>query len=363
MTERDTVLLTGATGLIGAEVVARLSAGGRPVAAVLHSNTRIARNDGTVLRAGSALAGDIRLPSFGLSARDFADLAERTDTIVHCAATTAFDATATEYAELNVRGTANAIALARQWDAALVHISTAYVCGMRDTLVTEDELDVGQTFGNSYERSKFRAEQLVRSAPGLRWCVVRPGIVTGDSRTGVIREYKNFYTVVKLIVEGKLRTLPGRYDATLALSPVDQVAEVIAAAVLDFDSAEARTVHAVGRDVLSLRQIADVLAEYPSFQVPAFVPDHAFTEANLDALEREYYQRVGALYTSYCHRSPTFDTTRAQTLLGRPAPPTGPDYLRLLLNHCLESGYLGTPLPTIEEVLAITDSGETAHTC
>lgn len=63
MTGGDTVLVTGATGLIGAEVVARLAAASRPVAAVLHSKARIVRNDGTQIGAGTSVAGDIRAPA------------------------------------------------------------------------------------------------------------------------------------------------------------------------------------------------------------------------------------------------------------------------------------------------------------
>lgn len=359
MGRRDTILVTGASGLVGSEVVARLAAASYPVAAVLHNNARIVRNDGTALGAGSPVAGDIRMPGFGLSPRDSADLSERVGTIVHCAATTAFDADATDYHELNVRGTANAVALAKAWDVQLVYVSTAYVCGNRSGVIEENDLDAGQTFGNRYEESKFHAEHLVRSAGqhGLRWAIVRPGIVTGALGTGVIREYKNLYTVVKLMVEGKLRSLPGRYDATLALAPVDHVADVIAAAVLDFDSAHLRTFHAVGRDTLSLREVSDVLAEYPSFEVATFVPAATFREDDLGAIEREYYRRIGSLYTSYFERRLTFDTSNAEVLLGKPAPSTGKEYLRVLLDYCLESGYLGVPLPSIEEVLAGNDSG------
>ncbi|MFQ6396786.1 SDR family oxidoreductase [Nocardia sp. KC 131] len=359
MSSRDTVLVTGATGLVGAEVVARLAAASRPIAAVLHSNSSIVRNDGTVLEAGTAVAGDVRARGFGMSERDTADLGERVEVIVHCAATTAFDAPIADYEELNVRGTVNAIALARQWDVPLVYVSTAYVCGMRGGMVTEDELEVGQSFGNGYEDSKFRAEQLVHAAgeEGLGWAIVRPGIVTGNSATGAIREYKNLYTVLKLMVEGKLRSLPGRYDATLSLAPVDHVADVIAAAVLDFDSAHGRTFHALGRDTLSLREISDVLAEYPSFEVATFVPVATFSEDDLDPIEREYYRRIGVLYTSYFQRRLQFDTARADVLLGEPSPPSGQEYLRLLLDYCLESGYLGVALPSIEDVLAGNESG------
>ena len=39
------------------------------------------------------------------------------------------------------------------------YVSTAYVAGTHEGEFTEDDLDVGQGFRNSYERSKFEAEQ------------------------------------------------------------------------------------------------------------------------------------------------------------------------------------------------------------
>ncbi|MBF6273540.1 MULTISPECIES: SDR family oxidoreductase [Nocardia] len=360
MTGHDAVLVTGAGGLVGAEVVARLGAAGRPVVGVLHSTSRIVGNDGSQLDGIETVRGDIRRLGFGLSRHDAAELGSRVGMIVHAAATTAFDATAGDYEELNVRGTAHAIELALRWDVPLVYVSTAYVCGMRTGVVAEAELDVGQAFGNGYEDSKFRAERQVRCTPGLRWAVVRPGVVTGAAGTGVIRDYKNLYTVVKLIVEGKLRSLPGRYDATIALAPVDFVADVITAAATDFESAVGQTFHAVGADALSLRDISDVLAEYPSFHVATFVPEATFSVDDLEPLEREYFQRIGALYTSYFARRPLFDTTATHALLGRDCPATGKPYLRVLLDHCLESGYLGDPLPSVPDVLARFTSGAKA---
>ncbi|WP_405496334.1 SDR family oxidoreductase [Nocardia sp. NBC_00511] len=356
----DTVLLTGASGLVGAEVAARLTVAGRRVAAVLHSNSDIRCNNGSVVEPALRVSGDIRRPGFGLPDDIAARLGTEVGLIVHCAATTAFDATPESYEELNVGGATHAVQLALDWDVPLVHVSTAYVCGLRGGVIREDELDTGQGFGNGYEQSKLRAEQLVHAAGerGLRWTIVRPGIVTGGLSDGAIREYKNLYTVVKLMVEGKLRTLPGRYDATLALAPVDHVADVIAAAVQDFDAVAGQTLHAVGRDTLSLREVSDVLAEYPSFDVATFVPESSFRAEDLDPIEREYYQRIGVLYTSYFQRRLSFDTTDADRLLDGLPPRTGKDYLRLLLDHCLETGYLGAPLLSIEDMLARTSFGE-----
>ncbi|WP_019200628.1 SDR family oxidoreductase [Tsukamurella sp. 1534] len=349
------VLLTGASGLVGVEVAARLEASGVPVTAVLHAARGLVGNDGAPRTVTRQVVGDVQLPGFGLDAA----VAGETSLIVHCAATTAFDATDEEYRRLNVAGAEHAVELALAWDVPLVHVSTAYVCGLRGGRVLEDELDVGQEFGNRYERSKFHAEQIIGAARdrGLRAAVVRPGIVSGASADGTIRDHKNLYTVVKLMVEGKLRTLPGRYDATLSLAPVDHVADVIAAVAGRFHDGrgadvEGRTFHALGADVLTLRELSDVLAEYPSFAVARFVPESSFDDGALDRLEREYYRRVGSLYTSYFARKLDFCTENSDALLGRAAPPSGPEYLRTLLDHSLEVGYLGAPLTSIGDVLA-----------
>lgn len=135
---------------------------------------------------------------------------------------------------------------------------------------------------------------------------------------------------------------------------------MIAAVTTDVENWCGSTFHAVGRDSLSLREVSDVLAEYPSFHVATFVPEASFDADDLEPVEREYYLRVGALYTSYFARRVRFGTANAEALLGRPAPESGKEYLRVLLDHCLESGYLSTPLPSIEEVLAAAgiDGGE-----
>lgn len=351
----DHVLLTGAAGLVGVEVTARLQAAGRPVAALTHAVTDLIANDGTRVIPARTLSADVRADGFGDDVRRSAEsLRREVGVIVHCAATTAFDATDDEYDRLNVGGTAHAVDLALRWDVPLVHVSTAYVCGLRGGVVAENELDRGQRFGNRYENSKFRAEQLVDRARGrgLRAVTVRPGIVTGRRGDGAIRDHKNLYTVVKLMVEGKLRTLPGRYDATISLAPVDHVADVITAATLRAAELDGVTMHALGSHALTLRELSDVVAEYPSFEVATFVPETVFDVDGLAPIEREYYLRVGSLYTSYFSRRITFETTAADALLGRVAPECGPDYLRLLLDRCLDIGYLGAPLPGVEQILA-----------
>ncbi|MGW3817944.1 SDR family oxidoreductase [Streptomyces sp. NPDC005046] len=358
MSDPMTVLVTGASGFVGAEVTARLTAAGHTVLALLHSNGDLVRNNGRRLTPGpgtlTRLTGDITRPGLALTDAD-RRLAATADRIVHCAAITDFGLPQDRYDRINVEGTRNILALALAGRTPLVHVSTAYVSGERDGTAREDELDLGQRPGNGYEKSKLAAETLVRKAAtdGLPVTVVRPTIVTGATRTGRVRDLKTIYPVLRVLTRGLVRTVPGHYDAVLDLVPVDRVADLVTEAALRFQDAEGHTLHAVGHE-LTLRDMSDVLAEYPSFHVPRFVPPSAFSASALPDRERPYYDRVVSLYDTYFRRRVHFDDTHAAAFSRRPAPSGGRPYLRRLLDHCLATGYLG-PAPRKEQAAARPD--------
>jgi thioester reductase-like protein len=333
MTEHFTAFVTGAGGLVGAEVVARLAGAGHRVIGLVHHNTDLVRNNGRKVAARDLrlVKGDVTEPGLGIPA-----LGEKIDRIVHCAAITDFGRPDEVYRSINLNGTDNVIKFAAaEGGIPLVHVSTAYVCGERDG------------------ESKLRAELLVRkaAADGLPVTVVRPSIVTGDARTGVVRDFKNLYVVLKMITEGKARSLPGHYDASIDLVPVDYVADVIADATQRFAEAEGQTLHAVGTQ-LRLRDVSDTLAEFPSFHVPNYVAPASFDADRLPGLEKLYYQRILSLYEGYFRRRVQFDDTAAAAFSRRRRPAGGRAYLRKLLDHAVKVGYLGSALPTIPQALA-----------
>jgi thioester reductase-like protein len=338
------VLVTGAAGLVGAEVSARLVRAGHAVTALVHRRDELVRNNGQPLRAGTLvpLTGDVTLPDLGLTRPSRDALAAGTDMIVHCAAVTDFGRSERIYQAVNVAGTAHVLDLARRASLPVVHVSTAYVCGERDGVATEEELDVRQRFGNAYEHSKLHAETLVRKAgaDGLAVAVVRPTMVVGAERTGVVRDFKNVYIMLKLLAEGRVRTVPGHYDATLDLVPVDHVAEVAAQVATRFDEAVGQTFHAVGR-TLTLREVSDVFAEYPSFYVPRVVPPATFDAATLPATELRYHRTVVTLYESYLRRRIRFDDTATARFSPHKLVTGGRAYLRRLIDYALKVNYLG----------------------
>ena len=252
----QTPLVTGATGFLGRDVVHALVQANPDLRVVclirasddLVLQRRLLRvvaglSEGEARRV-SALRGDIEQERLGLSEETYRTLPEKIDRVLHIAATTNFDHSLDEARRINVGGTRHAIELAKALKAAgrsgrLDYVGTAYVAGDRRDVCREDELDKGQGFRNTYERSKFEAESLCRQAGGvLPIALYRPAIIVGDSRDGTTRSYKTIYWPMKMLVKlyglwpsllTRVLRLPVRPGCRLDIVPVDYVARAVAA--------------------------------------------------------------------------------------------------------------------------------------
>ncbi|GIF23856.1 thioester reductase-like protein [Actinoplanes tereljensis] len=342
------ILVTGAAGLVGAEVCARLIKNNHQVYGLVHHVRTLTANSGRPVTGVDLIPGDVTQPRLGLDDATWRKLADEVDLIVHSAAITDFGRPRELYQAVNTTGTAHVLELAGFKNARLIHVSTAYVCGEQDGRILETSLDAGQRFGNHYEESKFQAELLVRKA-ATEATVIRPSVVVGAARTGVVREFKNIYVVLKLLSEGRVTSIPGHFDACVDLVPVDHVAALIADVVEK--PAPGQTLHAVGSTV-SMRHLSDVLAEYPSFRVPRYVAPATFSAASLGDLERAYWERMLSLYESYFRRRQHFDDTLAAGFRSHKRLSNGPDQLRKIVDYAVRAGYLGSPLPGVAEALA-----------
>jgi nucleoside-diphosphate-sugar epimerase len=323
------VLVTGAAGLLGGELCARLAARGHAVTALVHRDGSICGNDRRPVEGLTLLRGDVRLPGLGLAARPEVDL------VIHSAAVTAFDAPEAVYAAVNAGGARNVAALG----LPLLHVSTAYVCGTRDGRIGEDE--TGSDFVNGYEASKAAGEAMVRAAMarGLPAAIARPSIIVGDWATGAIRSFDNIYMIFRLIAEGRVRTLPASPGASLDLVPIDHVAGSIVAMAEDFDRFQGKTLHLVGSAPVPLTSLGEAVAAVPDLGRPRFVPADRFDPAALPPIERRYHAAAAALYTAYLQRSPRFDTSVAGALL-RACPPCDAKWLSRLIGYCLDQGFV-----------------------
>jgi thioester reductase-like protein len=224
------VFLTGATGFVGREILSRfLERDDRHVYALVRAdNDDEAAGRLPAHERLTAVAGDIEQRGLGLSDRTRERLSGEVGTVLHCAASVSFDLSLADSRSVNVEGTRRMLDFARSCPQLerFSYVSTAYVAGEPGRLFREDELAVGQTFRNPYERSKFEAELAVRSeGAGLPVQILRPSIVVGDSTTGRTSSFNVLYGPLKAYARGHVRAIPAHRDSPVDIVPVDYVAD------------------------------------------------------------------------------------------------------------------------------------------
>jgi long-chain acyl-CoA synthetase len=206
---RGAVLLTGASGFLGAQVARRLLAStdytvytlirAEDAASAAHRLSRLwwdwPELAGAIGNRVQVLAGDVTQPCLGLHHDGYAGLVAGLTHIIHTAADLRVNAPIAELRKTNLQGTEHVLELAQavQADHGLArfsHVSTAYVAGGRSGPAPEDALTDAYGFSCAYEFSKFEGERRVQTARDrLPIAVFRPGMIVGDSRTGEIKTF------------------------------------------------------------------------------------------------------------------------------------------------------------------------------
>jgi thioester reductase-like protein/short-subunit dehydrogenase len=254
-------VVTGGTGFIGQRVVSRLL-DARPDAEVwvlvrrqsLGRFERLA--DGWGERA-KPLVGELTEAGLGLTDEAITELGD-VDHVVHCAAIYDITAPEPEQRAANVDGTRAVVELAARLDATLHHVSSIAVAGDFHGEFTEADFDIGQQLPTPYHQTKFEAELLVRSTPGLRHRIYRPAVVVGDSRTGEMDKidgpYYFFGVLAKLAVLPRLTPIMLPDIGRTNIVPVDYVADALVA-LMHADASDGQTFHLTSPKTIGLRGI------------------------------------------------------------------------------------------------------------
>lgn len=333
------VLVTGAAGLIGGEVCARLAARGHCVTGLVRNTREVRGNDGAPVAGVRIVSGDVTLASMGLD-----PAAHDVDVVIHCAASLEFDAPREVLAAVNIEGTRNAADFARAAGASVLHVSTAYVCGAREGIVGEGPVRGDTRFTNNYEESKALAEAVLAGS-GVPFAVARPSIVLGDHAGGMIRDFPSLCNVFRLMARGKVSVFPVRAEATLNLVPICHVAEGITRLAERFEAARGGYFHLVASEPLPAQELARGVARVPHFPDPDIIDPGAFNPHALRPAERLLLSRMMATFGAYLSRDPRFDDSAFRKVTGLQCPPTDSAWLDRLIAYGLAAGYLPSERP------------------
>lgn len=331
------LLLTGATGFVGMEVLARfLERSDRHIVALVRApdDEQAAARLRATLESScgeaaaayedrvTAIAGDLTAPKLGLGER-WAPLAERIGAIVHGAASVAFDLSLEESRLINVDGTRRMLEFARACPhlERFTYVSTAYVAGDRRGVVYEDDPGGGR-FRNAYERSKHEAERLVVvRRDEMDVTIVRPSIVVGDHRTGWTAAFNVLYAPLRAFEAGIIPVVPARKRAPVDVVPVNYVADAVHA-LAEAPEAAGQTFHVVaGEQASSVGEIVRMAGERFTAPQPKIVPPLAYHALIAKIVEKRAPSSARRLlasnevYFPYFAMRVRYDDARARAIL------------------------------------------------
>ncbi len=356
----DYTLLTGATGLLGGYLLRDLFRDGHRVAVVVRDSASMAAADriesvmqfwesecGKPLPRPVVLPGDVTLPNLGLSANDKNWVAKHVVRVLHSAAVIRFDSDilSGEPARTNLTGTRNVLNLLREtWIQDYHHVSTAFVCGKRETRIYETDLDHGQEFHNAYEQSKFLTEGEIRAATDiLHRTIYRPTIITADSQTGFTNTYFGIMWYLKLLAvlvpqqpldaNGVRQTpieMPVSGDEPHNLVPVDWVSIVITNLIRN-PAARGQTFHLASPHSLTMRDALDVCYEHFGSNGVRFVGGDQEAHNENSTFAQDFFES-SRNYRDYDRFTPEFDRTNLELLAGHlPCPRIDREMVRRFL--------------------------------
>ena len=363
------VLLTGVTGMVGAELAAALVRvrGDAELVCLVRpgadgAEVRLAAALERVLPGGSngritAVAGDLEAENLGLSAEDSARLQGSVTEVIHSAACVRFDLPLSEARRINTGGTAAMLAFAQGCPGlrSFDYVSTAYVCGARTGLVLPE--DPPQTpFHNSYEQSKVEAEALLRAAhrdQGLPLRIFRPSIVVGHSQTGFTPNNNTLYWPIKVYARGRWRLVPGRARSRFDIVPVDYVVDALLA-LRERVPCDGRAWHlcagpdaaATAGEVTELARLAfdakPILWIHPGFYKRALRPALKWA---LGARRADVF-KGGAAYLPYFTSDLVFETRATDAALAEAGikAPRVQSYFERLFDYCKATDFGKRPL-------------------
>lgn len=171
------ILVTGATGFLGAELVHQLTLQGNPVVALKRSTSVVPEliRENTLIKWAEADINDLATLD-----EIFEDISQ----VYHCAAMVSFHpADKNELLRINIEGTSNIVNLCHNYGAKLLHVSSVAALGQakKGMPITEGDFWEYDSSVSTYAISKYEGEMEVWRGitEGLEAIIVNPAIIIG----------------------------------------------------------------------------------------------------------------------------------------------------------------------------------------
>ena len=230
--------VTGGTGFIGRFLVSRLLQRENAVVYLLCRKSSHSKFHDLMDELGATeqqlvpIFGDISQPAL-VAETDLAKLKGTIDHVFHLAAIYDMNMNEAEGEAINNQGTRNVVNFVNQLGGKvkLHHMSSIAVAGTEwEGVFKESMFDEGQTFNHPYYSSKFTSEKIVRDESQVPYRIYRPGMVVGDSQTGIMDKIDGPYYFFKMIQRirnhvPKWLPLLGITGGQMPVCPVDYVAD------------------------------------------------------------------------------------------------------------------------------------------
>lgn len=370
------VLISGATGVLGARIILDL---------IENTNIKIyglvrAKSeaeafdrllgavrvyaDGSIEESlrdrAIAIPGNAEAAGWGINPATLKGL--DVDLVIHSAASVNLVALYPMLRKPNVVATDNAVQIALNLGVPLVYVSTHGIQGMKafepGFVFRETDFNVGQEFRHFYyAKSKFDAESIVRNYRdrGLEALIVRPGDIFGDSKTGAYPLATRhgadvFYDIFKTAVDIGITAFK---DDNFDITPVDYVARAIVALMLDRDCF-GKTFHLTNPDRAKYYEVMNLLVDY-GYRL-RFIEYSEY----LDKFRKGKVLRSGTKYKSnfvslmqYFENffrgesiCATFDTSYTESILRRKGVSCARvdfDLIKTYMDYAIGIGYISAP--------------------
>ncbi len=252
--------------------------------------------------------GDIREPRMGMEDELYERLTNEITNIIHSAADVRFNQPVEKIRSINTGGTRNILDLTEKCVernpkfSHLDYVSTAFVAGRRSGVSPEYALLNGCGFKNTYEQTKFEAEQAVRSRlHSLPAIIFRPSIVLGFSENGEARPRNVIYPMVKLFAKWRFPVISALPSTRLDLVPVDFVARSILHISRPENAGQCFHLAAGPEGDVSLGQFIKIMGE--EFDKKVFILPPAFwklvVRPLLKTFKRDFYEKSTGIFRAF----------------------------------------------------------------